>query len=97
MNLIIYHKEWNRDFIRIFEFKNKNFRGSFYESLTSEVLKPVVSDTVVQSSLICHISSNHTKFDDCDLSDDEVVNIFGRIISGQRRMSQECEKVGTKV
>jgi hypothetical protein len=44
-----------------------------------------------------HIYCNHAKFDDCDLSNEEVVNIFGWIISGQRHMSQECEKIGTKV
>jgi len=61
------------------------------------VQKPRVSDTTAESSLICHIYSNHTKFEVCVLSDDEAVDVFGRIISGQRHMSQECEKVGTKV
>ena len=75
MKLIKLQEEWNRDFIRILKFKNKNFKGSFYERLTSEVQTPGVSDTTVESSLICHIYSNHTKFGDCDLSDDEGIYI----------------------
>ena len=80
-----------------FNLKIRNFKGSSYESLTAELHKQGVSDTTVTDSLLCHIYSNHAKFYDCDLSDDEMVNMFGRTISWQRHMSQECEKIDKKV